>query len=368
MSRLQEVVAHWMPRIQVTGISPGDANRIVAAAGEWANWLDAWSEEAERHLAAAEEQEAQRRLITAGESYVRAALCFHFGQFMFFDDLTRKWQAADRKVEAYRRAAPLLDPPAKAISVRYAGGTINGYLRLPAKLPAPLLLIIPGSDSTKEEFAALEPIYLARGLATFSFDGPGQGEARKDGPLAVEPWGPALRAVVDRLAGEKGLNGRIGIMGMAFGGHLAFHGAASVPELDAIVCMNGFHDLGGLWPSLPEIYRANMRFVLGGDDAAETAARAQTFTLARLAPPSCPALILHGGKDTIFLPAEARAIASYAGADAELVEFPDGNHVCNNIAYRYRPLIADWLAERLGGSTVSQARAAVPRVEGPVSP
>jgi hypothetical protein len=28
--------------------------------------------------------------------------------------------------------------------------------------------------------------------------------------------------------------------------------------------------------------------------------------------------------------------------------YPDGNHVCNNIAYKYRPLMADWLAERLG--------------------
>jgi hypothetical protein len=24
-----------------------------------------------------------------------------------------------------------------------------------------------------------------------------------------------------------------------------------------------------------------------------------------------------------------------------------GNHVCNNLPYLYRPLVADWLAERL---------------------
>jgi 2,6-dihydroxypseudooxynicotine hydrolase len=27
--------------------------------------------------------------------------------------------------------------------------------------------------------------------------------------------------------------------------------------------------------------------------------------------------------------------------------YPDGNHVCNNIAYKYRPLMADWLKEHL---------------------
>jgi hypothetical protein len=27
--------------------------------------------------------------------------------------------------------------------------------------------------------------------------------------------------------------------------------------------------------------------------------------------------------------------------------YPEGNHVCNNIPYKYRPLAADWIAERL---------------------
>jgi hypothetical protein len=28
--------------------------------------------------------------------------------------------------------------------------------------------------------------------------------------------------------------------------------------------------------------------------------------------------------------------------------YPDGTHVCNNISYKYRPLMADWLKEKLG--------------------
>jgi 2,6-dihydroxypseudooxynicotine hydrolase len=27
--------------------------------------------------------------------------------------------------------------------------------------------------------------------------------------------------------------------------------------------------------------------------------------------------------------------------------YPDGNHVCNNIPYKYRPLVADWIREQL---------------------
>ena len=31
-------------------------------------------------------------------------------------------------------------------------------------------------------------------------------------------------------------------------------------------------------------------------------------------------------------------------ANATLGMYPDGNHLCNNISYKYRPLMADWLA------------------------
>jgi hypothetical protein len=27
--------------------------------------------------------------------------------------------------------------------------------------------------------------------------------------------------------------------------------------------------------------------------------------------------------------------------------YPEGNHVCNNIIYKYRPLVADFMAEHL---------------------
>jgi hypothetical protein len=31
------------------------------------------------------------------------------------------------------------------------------------------------------------------------------------------------------------------------------------------------------------------------------------------------------------------------------VLYPEGNHVCFNISYKFRPLTADWMAEALRG-------------------
>ncbi|MEE8515397.1 MAG: alpha/beta hydrolase, partial [Alphaproteobacteria bacterium] len=344
--RLSQVVGHWLARIQVAGISHGDALRVIADAGEWENWCAAWCAEGERHAGMAQDAKSQGRLVTAGEAYGRAALFFHFGQFMFFDDLDQKWAAAARKVEVFAQAAPLLDPPAEAIVVPFDGGELRGYLRRPGHGPAdgsaPLAILIPGSDSTKEEFPSLEAHFLRRGLATFSFDGPGQGEGRRLAPLTPD-WGPVLEAVLARLEGAQGLNGRFGVMGMAFGGHLALQAAAGLADIEAVVCMNGFYDLGAFWDQLPEVYRANMGFTLGGDNPDETGKRARGFSLQGLAPPPCPVLAIHGGLDRIFPLSDAEKIAGLGGDDGEFVAYADGNHVCNNIAYKYRPLIADWM-------------------------
>jgi hypothetical protein len=45
--------------------------------------------------------------------------------------------------------------------------------------------------------------------------------------------------------------------------------------------------------------------------------------------------------------AEGERLARAAGGPTEFVVFEEGNHVCFNISYKFRPLTADWTAERL---------------------
>ena len=57
----------------------------------------------------------------------------------------------------------------------FEGSTIYGILRTPeGPSPHPAVICVPGLDSTKEELRATEQLFLERGLATFSVDGPGQ--------------------------------------------------------------------------------------------------------------------------------------------------------------------------------------------------
>ena len=60
-----------------------------------------------------------------------------------------------------------------------------------------------------------------------------------------------------------------------------------------------------------------------------------------------PMLLVTGKLDRIIPWEQTERIAREA-PNAELVLYEDGNHVCNNVPFRYRPLVADWLAEMLG--------------------
>jgi 2,6-dihydroxypseudooxynicotine hydrolase len=59
-----------------------------------------------------------------------------------------------------------------------------------------------------------------------------------------------------------------------------------------------------------------------------------------------PALMVTGKLDRLIPWKQTKRIADEA-AHGRFVLYEEGNHVCNNIPYRYRPLVADWLAGEL---------------------
>ena len=59
-----------------------------------------------------------------------------------------------------------------------------------------------------------------------------------------------------------------------------------------------------------------------------------------------PLLVVTGKNDRLVLWEESKKIAD-AAPNATWVLYEEGAHVCNNIPYKYRPLVADWLREQL---------------------
>ena len=61
----------------------------------------------------------------------------------------------------------------------------------------------------------------------------------------------------------------------------------------------------------------------------------------------CPLLVVFGADDKIVPPAEGGKLAQAASGPTDFVVYEEGNHVCFNISYRFRPLTADWTVEHL---------------------
>jgi dienelactone hydrolase len=208
--------------------------------------------------------------------------------------------------------------------------------------------MVPGLDSSKEELFAIEEDFLRRGLATLTIDGPGQSENSVH--FAIRPdWETVVTPLLDHLATlDLGVDqGRIGLMGISMGAIYGPRAAAHERRIRALVGLAGPYNLGECWDALNPLTRGGYIFYTKSADEHEAKRKAYTLNLEGvLGQVTQPMLVIHGAKDRLFPPAHAERIAAEA-ANATLVIYPDGNHVCNNIAYKYRPLMADWLSEHL---------------------
>lgn len=346
--RVQAAIDHWAPRFIAMGVDYNDFVRTTERTERWEDWLDEWTRTAEEHLALAEEAEAAGRRRSAGEAYLHAALCLHFGKFVWVLDGERHRTATERAIDALARAHAHLDPTAERLQATLDDAPLVGNLRRPAgEGRPPLVVLIPGLDSTKEEFFHLEEVLLRRGMATLSMDGPGQGETGFALPIRPD-YEVAVAAMLDALAGREDVDlDRIGALGVSLGGYYAPRAAAFEPRVKAVVGVSGPYDFGEDWDELPLITRETCTFKSGARDDAEGHERASELSLSGvMAHLSQPALFITGKLDRIIPWQQTERMAREA-PNARFVLYEDGTHVCNNMPYHFRPLAADWLREQL---------------------
>ena len=348
-ARVQSAIEHWAPRFVQAGVDANDFARTTAGIERWEDWLDAWRELGDRHAETAREAETAARRVTAGDAWLRAAVAYHFGKFVWVLDAERSRAVADLAVEALYAAHRLLDPTAERIEAPLDDAAVFGNLRRPALVERPpLVLLIAGLDSTKEEFFSLEEVFLRRGMATLSLDGPGQGEGGYELPIRPD-YEVAVAAVLDRLDGRPDLDlDRVGALGVSLGGYYAPRAAAFEPRLRAVAGISGAFNFGALWDGLPELTRETFAAKAGASDADDARERALALdldgVLERL---DRPALFVTGKRDRL-IPWQDTERQAAAAPQGTFVALEEGNHVCANVPYLSRPLVADWLREQLG--------------------
>jgi 2,6-dihydroxypseudooxynicotine hydrolase len=351
---LQHVWNATSTRLLGDGVPGGDLLKARASLERWDDWFAYWTGRGEDYETLGREALAKGRRRSAGELLWQACLSHHFAQFLWFHEPKNREAGQHRKVALYREAAPLLEPPAERFDISLEGFTIPGYLRVPrgASGRVPVLMILGGLESTKEESYLFENRCLDRGLATVTFDGPGQGEMYFEAKLRPD-FHRFASAVVDWLEKRPEVDaGRLGVLGRSLGGYYSVQSAAHDPRFKVCMAWGVLFDLS-YYDAMAEPSARGFAYVAGYPDRKAGAPYLmRTLDLAGTAERvRVPVYALHGAQDRLIPASQVDKLrAALKGNPDVTFDVPaDGDHCCHNLYHVVRPRMADWAAERLGG-------------------
>lgn len=345
-------VAHWGPRFTTNGVTTADFARITAGIERWEDWCRTWTAEGAAHEALGRDALAEGRTRSAGEHLARAAVYHHFAKFVFVADLDQMRAAHERAVTCLTDALPHLDPPGRRLEIPFEGSRLVAVVRTPYGAgPHPIVLMLPGLDSTKEELGSTEQTFLDRGMATVTLDGPGQGEAEYDLPLRGD-WAPVAEVVWDAIGAQPDLDrSRLAVWGVSLGGYYSPRVAAALGDrVSACVSLAGPFNFGEYWSGLPQLTRDTLRVRSRAVDDEAARQKALELDLSQAAADLvAPLLIVFGRQDRLIPWENAVRMRDAVAGPATLLMLEDGNHGCANVSPQHRPITADWLAARLLG-------------------
>jgi 2,6-dihydroxypseudooxynicotine hydrolase len=344
----RQYVVVRLARMEVTGpLDYSDLQRILGRVVDHRTWYPSWHEEAERAEELARSFIEEGRSLSAADLLHRASACYHWGAYLAKVGSQEKAEGREHRVRCYREAVARWEEPIVPIQIEYAGLRMPGYLHLADDQAAPVVIMVNGADSVKEEYHNWAREFVRRGLSVLTFDGPGQGEMLGRLPMRPEAWEEPIAAAIDALeAGGRVDSRRIGIWGSSMGGFLALRASAFEPRISAAVSSGGFFDFRDYryWPLSTQL---NVMEDLGVPTLAEARRYVEErCSLAGVVDKiEAPYLVIHGARDELVSVEEARLMVG--GPGGEIVVLEDGFHTCTNHNARLVPLMCDWMAQRL---------------------
>ncbi len=350
-AKIRAAREHWMIRFTAAGVPVTDFIEVTHSIDKWDDWCAAWSERAAMHEATGRACLAASSNLAAAAHLSTAALEYHFAKFLFTHDAKQMRAAHMKAVECRSLALPHLSPPGERVAIPFEGKHLYGYLRKPlgAAGPQPVLLIVSGMDSTKEEQHNYEQLFLERGIATLSFDGPGQGEGEYDWPIR-HTFEEPVAAVIDWVEKRMDLDAdRLGISGSSMGGYYAPRAAAFEKRVKAAIANGGAYSVIENFDQRPQTLKDAYKLRTHSGSVEEAREKTRPFNLEGVASRvTCPIFIIAGENDTITRWQDAERVSKEVKGPCVFLLLPEGIHVGHNRGHLWRTQCADWMAEQLG--------------------
>jgi hypothetical protein len=349
-----------LARINIAGhIDYSETSRILQSIRRRADWVPIWLAASERHAGIARAAEAAGATTSAGDGYLRAALCAHWATL--FAAGQNKNDAHRISLDLYAKGAAWHEPPTRRLEIPFQEDVLPAYLRLPSTKPLRgVVLMIGGADTNKEELHHWGTEFTRRGLGVVPFDGPGQGEmAARYGRLVMrfDTFHRAVSATIDwlELQDMEVDSARVGVFGNSLGVYLALDAALRDERIGAVISNGGFCDARGAegWP--PSVMSA-FSSCLGIEDETTLLTnineQLDLASVPALNPP--PALVVHGGREELSEEEESRDAARTV--DGTLLVVEDAWHTCTNRDHLASSIFADWMTAALEGRVTTGYR------------
>ncbi|MES2886662.1 MAG: prolyl oligopeptidase family serine peptidase [Pseudomonadota bacterium] len=352
-----------------------EAAKAPDAAGTQA-FRETWVNMAERLCELAAEDEAQGRLLSAGEKYRRAASYLITAERLQAHNAPGRLSLYQRSLALFLQGSRLMGDPVQRVEIPYEGKHLSALYRPAEGLQpgerAPLLVQLNGLDSTKEmkHLVGLSSWLAKRGVSSLMVDQPGTGEAlRLQGLTArfdAEHW---ASRVVDWLEQHPAVDPkRIGCEGVSLGGYYCPRAVAMEPRFACGVAWGANHDWRDVQKRRLEKegdfpvphYWAHVCWVWGAKDVDDFMRIAEDVHLDGVVEKiKVPFLVTHGERDSqIPLKWAHRTYEQLVNSPKrELKIFTDREggvqHASFDNSINAGHYIADWVAEALGGRTAA---------------
>ncbi|WP_387691308.1 alpha/beta hydrolase family protein [Photorhabdus sp. RM71S] len=354
MPRLFFLNSQYAPQVHwgdvVAALSHFPVGNLDLSSEEfWYEWMINWSKVGDSYINIANSAKSEVSHVRALRS---AAACYHWAEFMYFSDRSRKIQLRE-----YIRSCFLS-------SIKYSDLLVEHQYIVVDKFHMPFFLIFPkgykeeenhplpcvilsnGLDSMTEiEILSLAEFFLGKNMAVAIFDGPGQGINLGKSPIAID-MELYISSIVKLLEDDTRINSDLlCFLGISFGGYFALRVAQRIGDkFCCIVNLSGGPEIAE-FDKLPRRLKEDFQFAFMQDNS-----RMQSiFDEIKLdisLPCKTKVFTVHGELDDIFPIDKVKKLDQLWGDNHKLLCYESEAHVCLNKINEYMIQVSDWVSEQ----------------------
>jgi dipeptidyl aminopeptidase/acylaminoacyl peptidase len=312
-------------------------------------WSLAWTKLASKY----EQLATISKGLSAQNLYLKANVYYYLAQWAIFDVTQEKKEIYRKSKDCFKKASEFFTIPAEEVSFNYKDIKCPAYIRIPdGEGKKPCVVFIHGMDSSKEEIYWTEKEAVERGVATFYFDGPGQGENYiLNDVLWEEDFDEVIKCAFDYVTSRPEIDSNnLYICGMSWGGFWALKNAANDDRIKGC-CSLGGPPSSDHFEKLPLPIKMRFRKLFNKEtENSRSEYGNYIFNKMKLGDDvykiKCPTLIIHGKKDPLVPYQLIEDMYAKLDCDKTLKVYDDGDHCCTQYASEVRNIASDWMVTK----------------------